>query len=115
MNLSPAMSVTPRYFRDGQLLPGAIGGNLARVVRNAPSLRRVAFLFLEQPQQFGAQITDAGRGFPPFSSAGEGAVSRGFPSSHPPRPYIFLHVDHFTHRGAPIFVDETKFNRSAFA
>lgn len=106
---SPAPAVIPRYFRDGRLLPGVWGGNLARVHP------RAAFLFLEQPQQFGAQITDAGRGFPPFSLAGEGAVSRGFPSSHPPRPNPFLHVDHFTHRGAPIFVGETKFTRSALA
>lgn len=114
--ISPASPSAPISSLDGQLLPGAIGGNLARVTCNALSSQTGHFLFLEQPQQFGAQYTDAGRVYL-LSPASAGAVSRGFPSSHPPRPFHFVlpKVNHITHREAPIFVDETKFTRSAFA
>ena len=91
MTLSPATSVAP-FPHDGQLSPGAIGGNLPRVHP------REAFLFTEQPQQFGAQFSNAGR----FSSrcpTGAGAANSrvsSFPRSS--RPFLIQvndvrHVD----------------------
>lgn len=78
-------------------IPGT-GGNLARVHRNAPPPGRGSFFFTEQPQQFGAQITDAGRErvLPP-SGAGAATDSGVDSFSRESRPFPFPEVDNHSH------------------
>ena len=111
MNSAPLRRF-PRSFGDGKLLPGVRGGNLARVTCNALSSQTGHFLFsLKQPQEFGAQFTDAGGVFS-FSPYSAGAASRQASSLAKSRPLPFSEVNHVAHVLSPY---ERKFNRSAFA
>jgi len=99
------------FLRDGQPLPGAFGGNLARVTCNALSTRTGHFLFVsEQFEKLAAQIGNAGRVSPPGSPASGAAGGRG--STHPPR-LPSIKVNHVAH----VFVSlsETKFTAECVA
>ena len=105
--MNSALTLPPEV---SALLP-ACGGNWSSVHPRRP------FLFQkQQPSEFGAHIRSGGRGYASFPAvlaraAQTGACRNAAKSLSLP----FHHVDHFTHRGAPVFVDETKFNRSAVA
>jgi hypothetical protein len=109
MTISPAS----RYPQlDGTLILPGSGGNLARVTCNALSSQTGHLLFsLKQPQEFGAQFTNAG-GVSSFSPTSAGAASRQAGSLAKSRPLPFSEVNHVAHVLSPY---ERKFNRSAFA
>lgn len=97
MNSAPLRRF-PRSFGDGKLLPGVRGGNLARVTCNALSSQTGRFLFsLKQPQKFGAQFTNAGRGFSPSSTSARAAFYRRALMSAKSRPLPFSKVNHVAH------------------
>lgn len=113
--MNSALSFPPEMTA---LLP-ACGGNLARVTCNALSSRVGHFLF-QITQRVQKLLREYGSGGQVFSfvlttarAALTGACRNAAKSLLPLFPSV--QVNHFTHRGAPIFVDETKFNRSAVA
>jgi hypothetical protein len=88
---------SPRSFGNGKLLPGVRGGNLARVTCNALSSQTGHFLFsLKQPQKFGAQFTNAGRGSSPSSTSAGAAFYRRALMSAKSRPHV-IQVNHVAH------------------
>ena len=114
--ISPASPSAPTSSLDGQLLPGAIGGNLARVTCNALSSQTGHLLF-KVTQRVEKLLREHGSGDPSLreGSTARAALTGARRNAAKSLSLPFHHVDHFTHRGAPIFVDETKFNRSSFA
>ena len=110
MTLSPASLSSP-LPRDSQLLPGAIGGNLARVLFDAPSASAGHFLLPEQFEKFAAQFTNAGGGRS-LPSTSAGAMREAAVFSGKSRPHV-IQIDHVAH--FRLSRCERKFNRSAFA
>lgn len=110
--ISPASHV----LHTGKLVLPGHGGTLARVI-NASSSQEGHFLFTEQAQKLRAQITyTAGPLRVPAGSA-PAASPHGLDPARVPQalPLVLPEVNHVCHWGGSLFVDETKFNRSAFA
>ena len=112
--MNPALSFPPEMTA---LLP-VCGGNLARVTCNALSTQTGHLLF-KVTQRVEKLLREHGSGDP---SLLEGSTARAaLTGAMPDRAkslslrFPFVEVNHDTHRGAPIFVGETKFIRIAFA
>ena len=104
------MKSASRYPQlDGTLILPGSGGNLARVTCNALSSQTGHLLFsLKQPQEFGAQFTNAG-GVSSFSPTSAGAASnRRALMSAKSRPHV-IQINHVAH--VPVSRCETKLTR----
>lgn len=98
-------------------LPPVCGGNLARVTCNALSTQTGHLLF-KVTQRVQKLLCEHSSGDPSLregSTARAALIGARRNAAKSLSPLPFHHVDHFTHRGSPIFVDETKFNRRAVA
>ena len=74
------------------------------------------FLFPEQPQQFGAQITDTGRSPASVSAtSAPAAPPRGLDPASVPLALPFLQVNYVSHVDGSFSVGRTEHTRSFFA
>ncbi len=95
---------------DGKLILPGSGGNLARVLFDAPSASAGLLSFVSQQfQNLLRQFTNAGGVFS-FSSSSAGAASRQAGSLAKSRPHV-IQVNHVTHVGLPLVQSRKQTNR----